>query len=198
MRVLIACEMSGRVRDAFKALGHDAWSCDILPTEVAGNHIQGDVLKVINQDWDLMIAHPPCTHLAVSGAKHFWKKEKEQEEALEFVRYLMNAPIPKIVIENPVSVISTRIRKPDQIIQPWMFGDEYQKTTCLWLKNVPLLQPTKIVGKGEFVVTPSGKRLPKWYSDNKSAKNRSMTFPGIAAAMADQWSKIVVEQLEMF
>jgi len=198
MRVLIACEMSGRVRDAFKALGHDAWSCDILPTEVAGNHIQGDVLKVINQDWDLMIAHPPCTHLAVSGAKHFWKKEKEQEEALEFVRYLMNAPIPRIVIENPVSVISSRIRKPDQIIQPWMFGDEYQKTTCLWLKNVPPLQPTKIVGKGEFVVTPSGKRLPKWYSDNKSAKNRSMTFPGIAAAMADQWSKIVVEQLEMF
>jgi len=198
MRVLIACEMSGRVRDAFKALGHDAWSCDILPTEVAGNHIQGDVLKVINQDWDLMIAHPPCTHLAVSGAKHFWKKEKEQEEALEFVTYLMNAPIPRIVIENPVSVISSRIRKPDQIIQPWMFGDEYQKTTCLWLKNVPLLQPTKIVGKGEFVVTPSGKRLPKWYSDNKSAKNRSMTFPGIAAAMADQWSKIVVEQLEMF
>ena len=198
MRVLVACEMSGRVRDAFKALGHDAWSCDILPTEVAGNHIQGDVLKVINQDWDLMIAHPPCTHLAVSGAKHFWKKEKEQEEALEFVTYLMNAPIPRIVIENPVSVISSRIRKPDQIIQPWMFGDEYQKTTCLWLKNVPLLQPTKIVGKGEFVVTPSGKRLPKWYSDNKSAKNRSMTFPGIAAAMADQWSKIVVEQLEMF
>jgi len=198
MRVLIACEMSGRVRDAFKALGHDAWSCDILPTEVAGNHIQGDVLKVINQDWDLMIAHPPCTHLAVSGAKHFWRKQKEQEESLNFVKALMNAPIPKIVIENPVSVISSRIRKPDQIIQPWMFGDEYQKTTCLWLKNVPLLQPTKIVGKGEFVVTPSGKKLPKWYSDNKSAKNRSMTFPGIAAAMADQWSKIVVEQLEMF
>jgi len=197
MRVLIACEMSGRVRDAFKALGHDAWSCDILPTEIPGQHIQGDVLKVINQDWDLMIAHPPCTHLAVSGARHFWKKEKEQKDALEFVKALMNAPIPRIVIENPVSVISTYIRKPDQIIQPWMFGDEYQKTTCLWLKNVPPLQPTKIVSKGEFVVFPSGKKMPKWYS-NKSAKNRSMTFPGIAEAMADQWSKIVVEQLEMF
>jgi site-specific DNA-cytosine methylase len=189
--------MSGRVRDAFKALGHDAWSCDILPTEIPGQHIQGDVLKVINQDWDLMIAHPPCTHLAVSGARHFWKKEKEQKDALEFVKALMNAPIPRIVIENPVSVISTYIRKPDQIIQPWMFGDEYQKTTCLWLKNVPPLQPTKIVSKGEFVVFPSGKKMPKWYS-NKSAKNRSMTFPGIAEAMADQWSKIVVEQLEMF
>ena len=178
--------MSGRVRDAFTALGHDAWSCDILPTMSPGQHIQGDVLKVLTWGWDLMIAHPPCTHLAVSGAKHFWRKATEQAEALDFVRKLLDAPIDKIALENPVSVISSRIRKPDQIIQPWQFGDPFQKTTCLWLKNLPHLVHTKIVDKGEFVTTPSGKRLPKWYSDNKSAKNRSMTFQGIADAMAQQ------------
>lgn len=187
MRVLIACEQSGVVREAFKQMGHDAWSCDILPTDIPGQHYQCDIFEVIDKGWDLMIAHPPCTHLAVSGAKHFHKKQKEQAEALEFVSKLMNAKIDKICIENPVSVISSRIRKPDQIIQPWQFGHEAQKTTCLWIKNLPLLKPTKIVGKGEFYISPSGKKLPKWYSDNKSAKVRSKTFQGIADAMAQQW-----------
>jgi len=188
MRVLIACEYSGVVRDAFTALGHYAMSCDILPTDSPGLHYQGDVRDILGGDWDLMIAHPPCTHLAVSGAKHFHKKKKEQAEALDFVRILLDAPITHICLENPVSIISTRIRKPNQIIQPWMFGDPFQKTTCLWLKNLPTLAPTKIVDKGEFVTTPSGKRLPKWYSDNKNPKHRSKTFPGIAQAMAQQWS----------
>jgi hypothetical protein len=134
-----------------------------------------------------MIAHPPCTHLAVSGAKHFARKAVEQAEALEFVRALLDAPIPRICLENPVSVISSRVRKPDQIVQPWMFGEEAQKTTCLWLKGLPHLKPTRIVGKGKFYVSPSGKRLPKWYSDNNSAKVRSKTFQGIADAMATQW-----------
>jgi site-specific DNA-cytosine methylase len=188
MKVLVACEYSGTVRDAFIAQGHDAVSCDILPTDKPGPHYQGDVRDILGNGWDLMIAHPPCTHLAVSGAKHFHKKEKEQAEALEFVRMLLDTPIPKICLENPVSVISTRIRKPNQIIQPWQFGDPFQKTTCLWLKGLPPLRHTKIVDKGEFVTTPSGKRLPKWYSDNKNPKHRSKTFQGIADAMAEQWS----------
>lgn len=190
MRVLIACEYSGAVRDAFIRAGHDAMSCDLLPTDAPGPHYQGSVLDILNDGWDLMIAHPPCTHLAVSGAKHFHRKQAQQAEALEFVRTLMLAPIPSICIENPVSIISTRIRKPDQIVQPWMFGDEAQKTTCLWLKNLPLLKPTNIVSKGEFYVSPKGKKLPKWYSDNKDPKHRSKTFPGIAQAMAEQWSEI--------
>jgi len=187
MKVLIACEQSGVVREAFKKMGHDAWSCDILPSDILGQHYQCDIFEVIDREWDLMIAHPPCTHLAVSGAKHFHKKQKEQAEALEFVSKLMNANINKICVENPVSIISTRIRKPDQRIQPWQFGHEAQKTTCLWLKNLPLLQSTKIVGKGEFYISPKGKKIPKWYSDNTSAKNRSKTFQGIADAMAQQW-----------
>ena len=148
MKVLIACEYSGIVRDAFTSKGHDAWSCDILPTESPGNHFKGDVLEHLDKGWDLMIAHPPCTHLAVSGARWFTEGKKPwslQEDALDFVRKLLNAPIDKIALENPVSVISTKIRKPNQIIQPFQFGHDVSKKTCLWLKNLPNLKPTKIV-----------------------------------------------------
>lgn len=190
MRVLVGCEYSGTVRDAFIARGHDAMSCDLLPSDTPGPHYQGNILGLLSEDWDLAIFHPPCTHLAVSGARWFPFKQKEQAEALEFVRLLLNAPIDKIALENPVSIISTKIRKPDQIVQPWQFGDSYQKTTCLWLKNLAPLIPTKIVDKGEFVVY-NGKKLPKWYSDSwgkkDRAKARSKTFPGIAAAMAERW-----------
>jgi len=190
MKVLIACEYSGVVRDAFLTRGHDAISCDILPTEREGPHIEGDVLDVLNENWDLMIAHPPCTHLAVSGARWFKNKVEEQNEALQFVKTLLDAPIPKIALENPVSVISTRIRKPDQIVQPYWFGHEATKTTCLWLKNLPLLEPTNMVGKGERHITKSGRSLPKWYNLPPSAdrgKLRSLTFQGMADAMASQW-----------
>ena len=204
MKILIACEYSGTVRDAFIKAGHDAMSCDILPSDVPGPHHKGDVVAILNDGWDLMIAHPPCTHLAVSGAKHFAKKiaDGRQQAALDFVQTLMDAPIPRICIENPVSIISTRIRKPDQIIQPWQFGDQAQKTTCLWLKNLPLLTPTKIVDKGKFYVSPSGKRLPAWYGDasvngkklaygsEAMKKIRSTTFSGIADAMAAQWGAV--------
>jgi hypothetical protein len=193
MRVLIACEYSGTVRDAFIAHGHDAMSCDLLPSDRPGPHYQGDIVDILRDDWDLMVAHPPCTHLAVSGAKHFAAKQADgrQAAALEFVRTLMDAPIPRICVENPVSIISTRIRKPDQIIQPWMFGHEATKTTCLWLKGLPPLVPTNIVGKGARHVTKSGKSLPQWYNLPPSAdrwKIRSATFQGIADAMATQWS----------
>lgn len=193
MKILIACEYSGTVRDAFRARGHDAWSCDILPTDAPGQHIQDDALRVAyNGHWDMMIAHPPCTHLAVSGAKHFAAKiaDGRQQAALEFVRALLNAPIEKICLENPISIISTRIRKPDQIIQPYHHGHEATKTTCLWLKGLPLLTPTHIVGKGNRHVTKSGKSLPEWYNLPPSAdrwKIRSATFKGIALAMAAQW-----------
>ena len=193
MKILIACEYSGTVRDAFRARGHDAWSCDILPTDAPGQHIQDDALRTAyNGHWDMMIAHPPCTHLAVSGAKHFAAKiaDGRQQAALEFVRALLNAPINKICLENPISIISTRIRKPDQIIQPYHHGHEATKTTCLWLKGLPLLTPTHIVGKGARHVTKSGKSLPEWYNLPPSAdrwKIRSATFKGIALAMAAQW-----------
>lgn len=181
MRVLVACEFSGVVRDAFAARGHDAWSCDLLPSERPGNHIQGDVRDHLDDDWDLLIAHPPCTHLAVSGARWFKDKRKEQEEALEFVRYLMEAPPVRICVENPVSVISSRIRKPDQIVQPWMFGHGETKATCLWLEGLPKLQSTSIVAGR----TPRVHRMPpgpdRW-------RERSRTFQGIADAMAEQWS----------
>lgn len=189
----MACEYSGTVREAFKARGHDAWSCDLLPTDRPGQHIQGDVLAILDQGWDLMIAHPPCTHLAVSGARWFKEKPEKaelQREGLWFVWELMHARIPKICIENPVRVISSKIRKPDQIIQPWMFGHEATKTTCLWLKDLPHLTPTQIVGKGERHVTKSGKSLPAWYNLPPSEdrwKIRSTTFEGIAEAMASQW-----------
>ncbi len=190
MRVLIACEYSGTVRDAFLARGHDAMSCDLLPTDVEGPHYQGDVFDIINDGWDLMIAHPPCTHLAVSGAMHFAKKKASgvQDAALQFVRELMNAPIPKICIENPISIISSRIRKPDQIIQPWQFGHMEQKTTCLWLKNLKPLTPTVIV-YDEMMKLPKNVRERMHYlppSENRW-KLRSKTYQGIANAMADQW-----------
>jgi site-specific DNA-cytosine methylase len=193
--VLIACEFSGIVRDAFIAKGHDAWSCDLLPTERTGPHIQGDVLDAIQLDqYDLMIAHPPCTHLAVSGARWFKDKLVEQAEALEFVRLLLDAPIDKIALENPVSIISSRIRKPDQIIQPFQFGDPFRKTTCLWLKNLPKLIPTDIVKEGPRCYYPSGKSGPEWYMNapiKTRKKLRATTFSGIAKAMATQWGDML-------
>ena len=183
MRVLVACEFSGIVREAFREMGHDAWSCDLLPTEIPGNHFQEDVLRILDDAWDLMIAHPPCTHLAVSGARWFKYKQKEQAEALEFVQALLDAPIPHIALENPISIISSRIRKPDQIIQPWMFGHGETKATCLWLKNLPKLEPTNIVEGREARIHKMAPSPDRW-------KKRSVTFPGIAEAMAVQWSNI--------
>jgi site-specific DNA-cytosine methylase len=180
MKVLVACEFSGIVREAFKAKGHDAWSCDLLPTEIPGQHYQGDVFDIINDGWDLMIAHPPCTHLAVSGARWFKEKEDEQRWALALVKLLMDAPIEKICIENPISIISSRIRKPNQIIQPWMFGHGETKATCLWLKNLPLLQPTNIVDGRVNRVHREPPGPERW-------KNRSRTYQGIAKAMANTW-----------
>lgn len=180
MRVLVACEYSGRVREAFRALGHEAWSCDLLPTEIQGPHHQGSVEDILGDGWDLMVAHPPCTHLAVSGARHFHRKAKEQEEALDFVRLLLDAPIPRIALENPVSIISTNIRPPDQAIQPWQFGHGETKTTCLWLKNLPLLMPTNIVPGREHRVHRMPPGPDRW-------KDRSRTYEGIALAMASQW-----------
>ena len=180
MRVLDACEYSGTVRDAFAARGHDAWSCDRLPTERLGNHIHGDVLQHLHRNWDLMIAHPPCTHLAVSGARWFKDKQIEQAEALDFVHRLMDAPIPRIALENPISIISSRIRKPDQIIQPWQFGHGETKATCLWLKNLPKLTPTNIVEGREARIHKMPPGPDRW-------KERSRTFEGIAQAMAEQW-----------
>ena len=187
MRVLVACEFTGTVRRAFRELGHEAWSCDILPAEDGGPHIQGDVRQVLGDGWDLMVAHPPCTHLAVSGARHFHRKQVEQAEALEFVRTLMDAPIPRIALENPVSVISSRIRKPDQIIQPYQFGHPESKKTCLWLKGLNPLQPTAVMqmrGRWENQ-TPSGQN--KLGPSPDRWKIRSKTYPGIAHAMATQW-----------
>jgi len=181
IKVLVACEYSGTVRDAFTALGHDATSCDLLPTEKPGKHYQGDVFDIIGEDWDLMVAHPPCTHLAVSGSRWFHLKEKEQVEALEFVRRLLAAPIPYIALENPVSVISSKIMKPSQVIQPWQFGHGEQKATCLWLKGLPLLRPTNIVEGREQRVWKMPPSPDRW-------KERSRTFKGIADAMAAQWS----------
>jgi hypothetical protein len=161
MKVLIACEYSGTVRDAFTALGHEAMSCDLLPSDRPGNHYQGDVRDVLYDGWDLMIAHPPCTDLAVSGARHFSEKiaDGRQQRALDFVRLLLDAPIEHIALENPISVISSKIRKPDQIIQPWQFGHGETKATCLWLKNLPSLVPTDIVGgaRATHLETPADK-----------------------------------------
>lgn len=188
--MLVACEYSGRVRDAFIRNGCEAVSCDLLPTDQPGPHYQGDVFNIINDGWDLMVAHPPCTHLAVSGARWFHKKEKEQEEALDFVRRLMAAPINQIAIENPISVISSKIRKPDQIIQPWMFGHGETKATCLWLKNLPPLQPTEIVEGRENKVHRMPPSEHRW-------KLRSLTYQGIADAMGDQWSVQIETQLSL-
>jgi hypothetical protein len=192
MKVLVACEFSGIVRDAFIRHGHDAISCDLLPTESPGPHYQGDVIDIINDGFDLMIAHPPCTYLCSSGMHWTTRGLRDPqltEDALSFVQLLMNAPIKRIAIENPVGCISSRIRKPDQIIQPWQFGHPESKSTCLWIKNLPLLQPTNILDKPE---------LGRWNNQTKSGQNklapsktrwaeRSKTYQGIADAMAQQW-----------
>jgi hypothetical protein len=193
MRVLIACEYSGTVRDAYIKQGHDAMSCDLLPTDSVGPHYQGNVFDVINDGWDLMIAHPPCTYLSVSGMHWTTRGLRDPqltEDALEFVRQLLNAPINKIAIENPVSVISSRIRKPDQIVQPWWFGDDASKKTCLWLKNLPHLTPTNMLPgdsktrRANQTETGQNKLPPskdRW-------KIRSKTYQGIADAMSQQWA----------
>ena len=184
MKVLVACEFSGVVREAFARRGHDAWSCDLLPTEAPGKHLVGDALEVgALWEWDLLIAHPPCTHLAVSGARWFKGKARKQQAALRFVTDLMNLPVPRIAVENPVSVISSRVRKPDQIIQPWQFGHGETKTTCLWLKNLPSLKPTNIVDGRVARVHRMPPSPDRW-------KNRSRTYFGIAEAMAEQWGKL--------
>jgi site-specific DNA-cytosine methylase len=181
MKVLVACEYSATVRDAFRAKGHDAWSCDLLPTDGDARwHVQGDVFDIITDGWDLMVAHPPCTHLSVSGARWFKDKLVEQAEALDFVRRLLDASIPRIALENPISIISSRIRKPTQIIQPWQFGHGETKATCLWLKNLPPLASTKIVDGREARVHKMAPSPDRW-------KERSRTYQGIADAMADQW-----------
>lgn len=181
MKILVACEFSATVRDAFISRGHDAWSCDLLDSEGdPSRHIQGDVLAILHDGWDMMIAHPPCTHLAVSGARWFKGKLKEQAEALDFVRLLLSAPIPRIALENPVSIISSRIRKPDQVIQPWQHGHGETKATCLWLKGLPLLQPSNVVDGRKNRIWKLPQSADRW-------KERSRTFPGVAAAMATQW-----------
>ena len=181
MKVLIACEYSGIVREAFAKKGHDAMSCDLLPAEIPGNHYQGDIRDVLYDGWDLMIGHPPCDHLAVSGARWFKEKRADgrQQAAIEFFMMLANAPIEKIALENPVSIMSTQYRRPDQIIQPWMFGHGETKATCLWLKNLPLLQPTNIVEGREQRIWKMGPSEHRW-------KERSRTFTGISEAMANQ------------
>ena len=196
-RVLIACETSGVTRRAFKNIGIDAWSCDILPADDGEelNHVIGDVSNILDWGWDLMIAHPPCTHLAVSGARHFEKKRASgvQQEALDFVQMLMDAPIEHIAIENPVSVISTKIRKPDQIIQPYMFGHMEQKKTCLWLKNLPKLVETDNVYE-EMMKLPVRERQKVFYYSGPVKdrwKVRSKTYEGIADAFARQWATVL-------
>lgn len=189
MKILIACEYSGRVRDAFRALGHDAWSCDILPSDNDQSyHIQGDVRKELHRGWDLMVAHPPCTYLTRAGARWWKGREAEQQEALDFVQLLMDAPIPFIAIENPPGAIGTRIRPADQYIQPWMHGHPETKSTGLWLKGLPLLKPTKDV-KQEMLALPMKERSRVHYAapGPDRWKERSTTLPGIAAAMAEQW-----------
>ena len=212
MKVLIACEYSGIVRDAFIKKGHQAISCDLLPSESdLGEHYQGDVTDILYDGWDLMIAHPPCTYLSVSGARWYYHPEdkhlpyeerrphpmhpnrrQHQQEALDFVQLLLDAPIEKIAVENPISVISSRIKKPTQIIQPYEYGHPASKSTCLWLKNLEPLQPTNIV-EPIWINVSDGKRMSKFHYDTytlpkeERGKIRSATFPGIAQAMADQW-----------
>ena len=196
MRVLIGCEYSGVVRDAFIARGHDAMSCDLLPTDAPGPHYQGDIFDVINDGWDLAVFHPPCTDLAVSGARHFAAKiaDGRQQAALDFVQRLLDAPIPQIALENPISVISSKIRKPDQIIQPWQFGHPETKATCLWLKGLQLLGETANVYDHMMTLTPQERnRVHRMPPGPDRWKLRSTTFTGIAAAMAEQWSPLATE-----
>lgn len=180
MRVLVACEFSGLVRDAFASRGHDAWSCDLLQSERPGNHHVGDVVPLLTGGWDLMIAHPPCTFLCSSGARWWSGRRREQDEALEFVRLLMNADIGMIALENPIGRIGTQVRPADQIIQPWWFGHGESKSTCLWLKNLPDLEPTNIVAC-------SSERIHRMSQSSTRSKERSRTYHGIAKAMAEQW-----------
>jgi hypothetical protein len=225
MRILVGCEESQAVTKECRKLGHEAYSCDIL--DCSGGkpewHIKGDILNILNDDWNMLIAFPPCTHLATSGAQHFPEKIKDgrQQQGIDFFMALINAPINRIAVENPIGIMSTVYRKPDQLIQPWQFGDEAQKTTCLWLKNLPKLyhndRPNLFddkvthVSKGEFYEfkskTGEKKKMPKWYYEAfKNAKSpeerkrlRSKTFPGIAQAMANQWTKgSFLDQLELF
>lgn len=184
MKILIACEYSGTVREAFAQLGHDAWSCDILPTDIPGKHIQGDVLNILNDGWDMMIAHPPCTYLSNAGMRWFQVQPGRTQlakEAFEFVLCLANAPIPMIAIENPRGLLTQWYRRADQVIQPWQFGEPATKETHLWLKQLPPLLYTQIHMNPLVNWTERGHR---------SAKERSKTFPGIAAAMAQQWGKL--------
>ena len=204
MKVLLACEESQTVLEQFRLLGHDAYSCDIQPSSHIDKnlhkyHLQQDIIPLLNEDWDLIIAFPPCTHLAVSGAKHFEQKRKDgrQQQGIDFFNLFTNLKCGKVAIENPIGIMSNIYKKPDQIIQPWQFGDSYQKSTCLWLKGLPKLIPTKIVDKGEIITFASGKKLPKWYSDNKTSKVRSKTFPGIAKAMAEQWGEQKTREIEI-
>jgi len=214
MRVLVACEYSGRVRDAFIRGGHDAMSCDLVPTDVPGPHYEGDVMDIITDNWDLLIAFPPCTYLTLTGNKwfkpefadRFPERHQQRKDAIDFFMQIANMPIPKIAIENPIGIMSSHYRKPDQIIQPWQFGFPTTKATCLWLKGLPLLKPTNIVEKGEVVISKSGNRMSKWYYETSKlplkngarAKARSVTFQGVADAMADQWGKESYEiQMEL-
>lgn len=182
MKVLIGCEFSGVVREAFARKGHEAWSCDLIDSEIPGNHIKGDIEELLDTSytWDLLIAFPPCTYLCVSGARWFKSRMKEQSDALFFVKRLMDSPVRKICIENPIGVISTKIRRPDQIIQPWMFGHGETKATCLWLKNLPKLVPTNIVSGRE-------QRIHNMTPGRYRSMERSRTYLGIAEAMANQW-----------
>jgi hypothetical protein len=213
IRVLVACEESDEVRGRLERMGFDAWSCDLQPNRNPNpKHYQGNVFDIINDNWDCMIAFPPCTHLAVSGAAWFEQKRKDgrQKQGIDFFMSMVNAPIKHIAIENPVGIMSSLYRKPDQKIQPYYFGDEAQKTTCLWLKNLPLLYHNSApnlfdsevthVGRGEMVEYESGCKMPKWYADafrlppSERSKIRSKTFPGIANAMASQWGTYLIEQ----
>ncbi len=190
MNILVACEYSAVVRTEFEKKGHNAWSCDLLPTEVPGNHYQGNIFDILyDNKWDLIIAHPPCTDLAVSGARWFEEKRKDgrQQKSIEFFMKFTKLKC-KWGIENPIGIMSNLYRKPDQIIHPWMFGDSFSKATCLWLHDLPKLEPTNIVDKGEFVTFKSGKKMSKWMADSYGDSHlRSKTFPGFARAMAEQW-----------
>lgn len=197
MRVLVACEYTGRVREAFRALGHDAWSCDLLPADDGSEfHIQDDVLKHLDKGWDLIVAHPPCTDLASSGAQYWPQKRADgrQQAALDFFMAMYNAPAPRVAVENPVGYVGTAFRKADQIIQPWQFGDPYNKKTCLWLRGLPPLEPTNIVEPTHNWTDGSwrsgSRKRSKLPSLHRNWKKRSETFPGIATAMANQWGNL--------
>lgn len=207
MRILIACEFSGRVRDAFAAAGHDAWSCDILPTETPGNHIQGDVLAVLDDGWDMMIAHPPCTYLSSVGNRHLKQpgRIEKRQAAYEFVMRVWEAPIDRVAVENPVGYLNTAWRKPDQIIEPYYFGDRVKKATCLWLRGLPCLEGNKRAAYPEPEFYSEGEKTKgkaiHWCEavKSKDSSERARTFPGIAAAMADQWGTIKAPvQMPMF